>query len=252
MRRTTRLFEIIQLLRAGTRPMTAASIAATFEVTPRTIYRDIGSLQATGVPILGEAGVGYVMRPGYDLPPLMLSVEEVEAVTIALCLLSRTGDKGFKAVAQSIKGKIAAVLPRERSPALDHRALQASGWGAAEPESVDLATVRGAIREERKLDILYRDEKGDATRRNIRPIAVIYYVEVIAIVGWCELRQDYRHFRADRIAACVPLDERFSGRGDAMRASWSAGRQPGAFEVLAQGSPGQTSGPLLSPAHDDA
>src|SRR3954469_17120130 len=97
MRRTSRLFEIIQLLRSAKKPLTAAAIAETLEVTKRTVYRDVASLQAMSVPIYGEAGVGYVMRPGYDLPPLMLSVEEVEALVVALSLLGRTGDKGLKA-----------------------------------------------------------------------------------------------------------------------------------------------------------
>ena len=111
MRRTSRLFEIIQLLRSAKKPLTAAAIAETLEVTKRTVYRDVASLQAMSVPIYGEAGVGYVMRPGYDLPPLMLSVEEVEALVVALSLLGRTGDKGLKAAAETIRAKVASVLP---------------------------------------------------------------------------------------------------------------------------------------------
>src|SRR3954447_6785626 len=108
MRRTSRLFEIIQLLRSAKKPLTAAALAETLEVTKRTVYRDVASLQAMSVPIYGEAGVGYVMRPGYGLPPLMLSVEEVEALVVALSLLGRTGDKGLKAAAETIRAKVAS------------------------------------------------------------------------------------------------------------------------------------------------
>src|SRR4051794_32881415 len=121
MRRTSRLFEIIQLLRSAKQPLTAAALAETLEVTKRTVYRDVASLQAMSVPIYGEAGVGYVMRPGYDLPPLMLSVEEVEALVVALSLLGRTGDKGLKSAAETIRGgqRSAAQLQaadRQRQP----------------------------------------------------------------------------------------------------------------------------------------
>ena len=115
MRRTSRLFELIQALRGALRPQTAAELAEKLEVCKRTIYRDVASLQAMGVPIQGEAGIGYVMRPGFDLPPLMLSVDEVEALVVALCLLQRTGDAGLKAAAETIQGKIQDVIPRSVS-----------------------------------------------------------------------------------------------------------------------------------------
>jgi predicted DNA-binding transcriptional regulator YafY len=224
MRRTTRLFEIIQVLRSARKPMTAAGIAEKLEVTKRTVYRDIASLQAISVPIYGEAGVGYVMRSGYDLPPLMLSVEEVEAVVVALSLLGRTGDRGLKAAAQAVQGKIAAVLPQGAKQPIDHLSLYASTWGAVEPEAVDLGLVRRAVREERKLSIEYCDDQGRSSERIIRPIAIIYYVEVINIAAWCELREGFRHFRADRIRCCSVLDSRFEGEGAALRTAWAAER----------------------------
>jgi predicted DNA-binding transcriptional regulator YafY len=234
MRRTSRLFEIIQVLRSARKPMTAATIAEVLEVTKRTIYRDIASLQAMAVPIEGEAGVGYIMRRGYDLPPLMFSIEEVEALVVALSLLGRTGDRGLKAAASALQGKIAAVLPCEAKQPIDQPSLYASTWGVAEPETIDLGLVRRAIREERKLSLTYRDEQGRVTERIARPIAVIYYVEVITIAAWCELRAGFRHFRADRISACACLDSRFVGEGARLRTAWSKerngadGRQAGA------------------------
>ncbi|HWK43218.1 MAG TPA: YafY family protein [Stellaceae bacterium] len=224
MRRTTRLFEIIQVLRSARKPMTAAAIAETLEVTKRTVYRDIASLQANSVPIHGEAGVGYVMRCGYDLPPLMLSVEEVEAVVVALSLVGRTGDRGLKAAAASVQNKIAAVLPYQRP--IDQVSLFTSTWGVDEPACVDLGLIRRAIREERKLSLAYRDDRDRVTERIVRPIAIIYYVEVINIVAWCELREGFRHFRADRIHACTTLESRFEGEGSTLRTAWSAARPP--------------------------
>ena len=231
MRRTTRLFEIIQALRSARKPMTAGEIAEKLEVAKRTIYRDIASLQATAVPIYGEAGIGYVMRSGYDLPPLMLSVEEVEALVVALSLLSRTGDKELKAAAKAIQGKIATVLPPQNKQPIDQPSLYASSWGVAEPEGVDLSLVRRAVREERKLAIAYCDDQGRLTERIIRPIAIVYYVEAINIAAWCELRQAFRHFRAERIRSCLANDESFAGQGAALRAAWAAERNASASEI---------------------
>lgn len=225
MRRTSRLFEIIQLLRAARKPLTAAAIAETLEVTKRTVYRDVASLQAMSVPIQGEAGIGYVMRSGYDLPPLMLSVEEVEALVVALSLLGRTGDKGLKAAAATIRAKVASVLPQGSKQPIENVSLYAPAWGAAEPEALDLTLVRCAIREERKLDIAYCDEHEQASERIIRPLAIVYFVEVVGIAAWCELRGAFRHFRADRIRSCSLSGENFEGEGTALRARWLSERQ---------------------------
>ena len=222
MRRTTRLFEVIQLLRVARKPVTAEAIATQLEVTKRTIYRDIASLQALSVPIYGEAGIGYVMRAGYDLPPLMLSIEEVEALVVALGLLERTGDKGLKGAAASIRAKVATVLPVATRQPIDRRSLYVPQWITPEPVTVDLAAIRQAIRDERKLSLHYADAQGQATERIIRPIAIIYYVEVMHIAAWCELRQDFRSFRADRIVGYTLTEERFEGEGARLREAWQA------------------------------
>src|SRR4029453_9343012 len=120
MARPSGLLELIQPPRPAPKPLTAAAIAETLEVTKRTVYRDVASLQAMSVPIYGAAGVGYVMRPGYDLPPLMLSVDEVEALVVALSLLGRTGDKGLKAAAETIRAKVASVLPHSSKQPIDN------------------------------------------------------------------------------------------------------------------------------------
>jgi len=223
MRKASRLFEIIQILRLARNPITAAEIAARLEVTVRSIYRDIAALQAMRVPVEGERGIGYILRPGFDLPPLMFSIEETEAIVLALALLDRAGDTELKAAAGRVAEKIAGAVPPPLRQTLSARALHAWGSVPRQPEGIDLATVRRAIRDEEKLLIDYRDEYARATERTIRPIALIYYSETANIVAWCELRQAIRNFRADRVEACERTEAHFRGEGDGLRQLWIAG-----------------------------
>ncbi len=223
MRKASRLFEIIQILRLATQPVTAAQIAETLEVTPRSIYRDIAALQAMRVPIEGGRGIGYILRPGFDLPPLMFSIEETEAIVLALALLERTGDPELKAAAKRVNGKIAGAMPAPLRQALQSNALHAWGTIAPPPSGVDLALVRRAIRDEQKLLIDYRDEYGRVTERTVRPLALIYYSATAVVVGWCELRTAIRNFRADRVERCRTLDAHFRGEGDGLRDMWVRG-----------------------------
>lgn len=223
MRKASRLFEIIQILRLSRRVVTAAEIAERLEVTPRSIYRDIAALQAMRVPIEGERGLGYILRPGFDLPPLMFSVEETEAIVLGLALLERTSDTALKQAARRVNGKIAAAVPEPLREVLQGNALQAWGSAAPAPEGIDLAMVRAAIRDERKLLIDYRDEMGNATERTVQPLALIYYSATAVIVAWCELRQAIRNFRADRVEDCQPLEDFFLGEGNALRELWTSG-----------------------------
>ena len=220
MSRSDRLFEVIQVLRAARNPVTAHQLAEALEVTPRTIYRDVAALQAMRVPIAGEAGVGYIMRPGFDLPPLMFTRDEIEAIVVGLSLLRRTGDEGLQAAAKTVADKIAEVLPEDGAANRSEPPLYVSRWGAAPPARVDLKAVRRAIRDEEKLAITYVSKEGRQSLRTIRPIALLYYVESIVLVAWCERRRGLRHFRADRIAACRLTGRRFSGEGGALRARW--------------------------------
>ncbi len=223
MRKASRLFEIIQILRLSRRVVTAAEIAEQLEVTPRSIYRDIAALQAMRVPIEGERGLGYILRPGFDLPPLMFSVEETEAIVLGLALLERTADTGLKQAARRVNAKIAAAVPVPLRQVLQGNALQAWGSVAPAPEGIDLAMVRAAIRDERKLLIDYRDELANATERTVRPLALVYYSATAVIVAWCELRKAIRNFRADRVDDCQPLEDFFLGEGNALRELWTAG-----------------------------
>ncbi len=228
MRKASRLFEIIQILRLARRPVTAAEIAVQLEVTPRSIYRDIAELQAMRVPVEGGRGIGYILRPGFTLPPLMLTVEETEAIVLSLALLERTGDTGLRQAAKQVNRKIAAAVPPPLAATFSANALHAWGSVAPAPEAVDLAMVRRAIRDEQTLQLDYRDEFGRLTERTIRPIALIYYSQTANIVAWCDLRQAIRNFRADRVEHCDAGQQFFRGEGDGLRRLWMDGWQSNA------------------------
>src|SRR5580704_518142 len=185
MRKASRLFEIIQILRLAKRPITSAEIAERLEVTQRSIYRDIAALQAMRVPIAGGRGIGYILRPGFNLPPLMFSIEETEAIVLALAMLERTGDVALKRAAKGVNQKIAAAVPAPLRETLEASVLHAWGTIAPPPEGIDLASLRQAIRDEQKFHIDYSDEAGRQTQRTIWPLALIYYLQTANIVAWC-------------------------------------------------------------------
>jgi predicted DNA-binding transcriptional regulator YafY len=216
MRRADRLFDIIQTLRAARHPLTAAAIAEKLEVTVRTIYRDIAALQASRVPIEGAPGLGYVLRRGFDLPPLMFTLEETDAIAIGVRLLRR-----LKA-AESVLAKLAAVVPRELQSQLVAAPLFVSEGSAPAVNGIDLSQLRNAIRETRKLAIAYVDEEGSRTQRTIWPIAMAYYVDVTLLGAWCEMRNDFRNFRVDRILGSQLLDQRFEADSGKLMAQWLA------------------------------
>lgn len=213
MSRSTRLFELIQILRRASGPMTAEQIAEQLEVTARTVYRDMVALQAMRVPVEGAAGIGYVMRSGFDLPPINFDIEEIEAITVGLAMLGRSGDRGLIRAARRAADKLASVA--DLSPF-----LYASAWGATEPTALSMSDLRQAIREERKLTLTYCDETGALTHRRVWPLAIAYHAEAIILATWCELREDFRHFRPDRIKAIDCLGETFTGQGQTLRQTW--------------------------------
>src|SRR5262249_14407305 len=159
MRRSDRLFDIIQRLRTARRPMTAAALAEDLEVTVRTVYRDVATLQARRVPIEGAPGIGYMLRRGFDLPPLMFTSEGIEAIAVGARLVARTGDPSLQDAAESVLSKVTVVLPEALRGQLSEAPIFVSPSGAPVPERVDLSDVRKAIRDERKLRISYVDEK---------------------------------------------------------------------------------------------
>ena len=211
--RSSRMFEVIQLLRSAKGPVRAQDIADQLEVTKRTIYRDIASLQSMRVPIEGEAGVGYIMRPGYNLPPINFDVEEAEAISVGLSMIARTGDRALERAATRAMQKLSAATTLSE-------ALFSTSWGI-DPAPINLADVRTAIRQEIKLALHYRDVEGNVTQRTVRPIAIVYYAEVVVIAAWCEMRSDFRHFRADRMMVCDVLTEGFKGEAEGLRRDWA-------------------------------
>src|SRR6266850_374272 len=225
MRRADRLFDIIQILRTVSRPITAAALGEKLEVTVRTIYRDIAALQGSRVPIEGAPGLGYVMRRGFDLPPLMFTTEEIDAMAVGVRLLRRLRDRKLQEAAESVLGKLSAVVPQPLQSQLVAAPLYVSEGSAPAVTGVDLSQLRSAIRETRKVAISYIDEEGRHTQRRIWPIAMAYYVDVTLVGAWCELRNDFRHFRVDRILASDVLDERFSADSGRLTAEWLALRK---------------------------
>jgi len=220
MSRSLRMFDIIQVLRGTTKPLTAQAMAERLEVTVRTVYRDIAALQALRVPIDGQAGVGYILRPGFDLPPLNLSAEEAEAVIVGLAMLGRTGDAGLQSAAQSAGEKIAAAFAHDGREVLAEWPLYASTWTTVSVPPEHVQALREAVRDDRKVRIDYTDAEGEISTRTILPVAVLFYIEVIVVAAWCELREDFRHFRIDRMTTCTPTDQTFKNRAKRLRADW--------------------------------
>ncbi|MFC7703786.1 helix-turn-helix transcriptional regulator [Plastorhodobacter daqingensis] len=218
MRKSSRLFETIQIFRSAKGPLRAEDLAARLEVSVRTVYRDISTLQSMQTPIEGEPGVGYVMRRGYNLPPLNFAEEEVEALRVGLSMISRSGDRALRRAADWIAEKVDAL----HAPA---SWLQVSPWGAPEDDPqlgcVPKAMLRAAVREERVLRIDYVDAEGARTTRDIRPIGIVYHINAVLLAAWCELRAGLRHFRTDRIYACEPTGAFFTGQGEVLRSIWS-------------------------------
>lgn len=219
MRRAERLLKLIQILRRHRRPVTGEAISRELEVSLRTVYRDISSLIAGRVPIRGEAGVGYVLGEGFDLPPLMFTPDELEAVMLGLRWVARRGDTDLSRAAHDTVAKIGAVLPEGLKPFLYDAALMAPHTGLM-ADRVDVARLRAAIREGRKVHIRYRTEEGHETERVIWPIAVAYFDAQRLIAAWCELRQDFRTFRTDRMLAMEVREEKYPARRKALLKQW--------------------------------
>jgi predicted DNA-binding transcriptional regulator YafY len=220
MSRSERLLDLLQILRRHRRPVRGSALAAELGVSLRTLYRDIQSLAASGAPIEGEAGVGYVLRAGYTLPPLMFSPEEIEAVVLGSRLVAQTADPPLARAARDALAKITAVLPDERREEVAGAGLLSARRRLLAPDGVDLAVLRRAIRAERKLWIRYRDEAGNDTERRVWPIALTFFDRVRLLAAWCELRQDFRHFRTDRIAGLAETAEPFPRRRRALMKEW--------------------------------
>jgi predicted DNA-binding transcriptional regulator YafY len=221
MRRADRLFQIIQVLRGATRaPITAHQLAEELETSARTIYRDIADLMAQRVPIRGEAGVGYVLESGYDMPPLMLTADEIEAALLGAQWVATQGDPALAAGARDLIAKISDVVPEDLRPMVLNTVSLTVPTMEMETDAIDMQQLRSWIRRRGKIRIDYRDEKGAASARTIWPIAVAYFHTARLIVAWCEIREDFRHFRTDRISTTEFLEDTYPTRTDILRKQW--------------------------------
>jgi predicted DNA-binding transcriptional regulator YafY len=227
MRRADRLLRIIQILRRHRRPVVGQAMAEELEVSLRTLYRDIADLITDGVPIRGEAGVGYVLGEGYDLPPLMFTADELEAVMLGLRWVARRGDKDLSRAALDSVSKIGTVLPERLRPFLFDAGLLVPPSYVSYADTVDVSEFRRAIREQRKTRISYRDENAAMTERTIWPIAIAYFDAQRLIVGWCELRQDFRNFRTDRMLNAEALRDKYPERRKVLLKRWMSTQTSG-------------------------
>jgi predicted DNA-binding transcriptional regulator YafY len=220
MRRAERLFQIIQILRRSTRPVTAQDIAQELEVSPRTIYRDIADLIGQRVPVRGEAGFGYLLDDSFDMPPLMLTPEEIEAAVLGAQWVAGRGDPALASAARDLIAKITSVVPERLRPFLVNPATGVPSRPQATADGIDLARTRRWIHEGRKLAITYRDEKGSVSERLIWPIIVGYFEATRMLAAWCEVRQDFRHFRTDRIMEARFLEDCHGQRAGELKLRW--------------------------------
>jgi predicted DNA-binding transcriptional regulator YafY len=219
MARSQRLLELIQVLRRHRQPVSGQALADELSVSLRTVYRDIQTLIGQGATIDGEAGLGFVLRPGFVLPPLMFSDEELEALVLGLRWVAQRTDASFEHAAMNALAKIAAVLPDDLRNNVEGIGLIAVPSRDADARH-DLAPIRAAIRSEQMVMLDYADVKGEHTRRTVWPIALAFFENSRVLAAWCELRQDFRHFRIDRIIALHKTGQRYPQRRRVLMKQW--------------------------------
>ena len=219
MARSQRLLELIQVLRRHRQPVSGQALADELSVSLRTVYRDIQTLVGQGATIDGEAGLGFVLRPGFVLPPLMFSDEELEALVLGLRWVAQRTDASFEHAAMNALAKIAAVLPDDLRNNVEGIGLIAVPSRDADARH-DLAPIRAAIRSEQMVVLDYADVKGEHTRRTVWPIALAFFENSRVLAAWCELRQDFRHFRIDRIIALHETGQRYPQRRRVLMKQW--------------------------------
>jgi predicted DNA-binding transcriptional regulator YafY len=215
MRRADRLFRIVQLLRSG-RLQTARSLAEKLQVSHRTIYRDVQDLQLSGVPIMGEAGVGYTLRRDFDIPPLMFDREEIAALVLGARMVQAWGGMQLTEAANRAIRKIEAVLPVEVRERVDEILLYAPGFRASKELREKLDTLHNAAQERRIVLIAYTREDGQPSVRRVHPLALYFWGGTWTLAAWCEMRNDFRTFRVDRMQHLDGLDEIFTPKAGQM------------------------------------
>lgn len=220
MDKTSRLFAIMDTLRRHRRPVTAATLAEEHGVSLRTLYRDIATLVALGAPVEGEAGVGYMLRPGFFLPPLMFTAEELEALVLGARWVEDQPDPTLSSAASNALGKIASATPDDLRLRLENTGLwPVRHTGTRRPLPL-LETVRKAMREEKALQITYQDVNGQASDRIIWPVQIAYYDDRQLVAAWCTMRRGFRHFRVERMISANFSGERYGERRAALARQW--------------------------------
>lgn len=220
MSRSERLLALLQVLRRHRRPVAGRALAQELGISMRTLYRDIATLQAQGADIVGEPGLGYLLRPGFMLPPLMFSEAEIEALVLGSRWVAKLADEPLAAAAGDALAKIAAVLPDDLRDRVDDTPLLVGPRTIADAEGVDIALIRRAIRAERKLAITYAGPDGVRTERTVWPFALGYFETARVLAAWCETRRDFRHFRTDRILSLSETGARYPRRRLALLKEW--------------------------------
>lgn len=220
--RTERLLVLLQLLRLQRRPISGLEMARTLGVSIRTVYRDIATLQALGAEIAGEPGVGYVLEPGYFMPPLMLSDIEIEALTLGMRWVSTFADKPLAQGAEDTLAKIEAALPTDVRGGIGAMPLRVGGAPDPALQDEDLSALRHAIRIERKVRIAYGNQRGAGQERTVWPFAIGYFANGRILAAWCETRSDYRHFRTSNIEKLTLLDQPYPRRRIELFREWRA------------------------------
>ncbi|QUJ69632.1 YafY family transcriptional regulator (plasmid) [Photobacterium sp. GJ3] len=218
--RTERLLQLLQILRQHRHPVSGQFLSEALNVSIRTLYRDIATLQAQGAQIEGEPGIGYVLKPGFFLPPLMLKEQEVAALMLGMRWVSTFADQPLAVAAQEALAKVTAVLPPDVMPGANEVPLRVGPPVKTRDE--DLSLLRKAIQLERQLAIAYQDQSGQPTNRVIWPFAIGYFQDGRILAAWCESRQDFRHFRTDRIRQAMLLDQRYLRRRHDLFREWQA------------------------------
>ncbi|WP_214510428.1 helix-turn-helix transcriptional regulator [Pseudomonas brassicacearum] len=221
MSRSHRLFDLMQVLRRHRGTVSGVTLSRELNVSLRTIRRDVITLQSMGADIVGEPGVGYILRPGFLLPPLSFTEEEIQALMAGAQWVSRQTDEGLARAVQNALAKIDSVLPPHMRRTLDNDTIYVSRNQGA-PAALDLAQVRLALREQRKMRIVYTDENGEQTQRTLWPIMLGFVESQRYIAGWCELRGDYRLFRTDRIVEMGLLEDRYARPRQQLVKEWRA------------------------------
>lgn len=221
MSRTQRLFDLIQILRRHRYPISGQQLANELNVSLRTVYRDIVTLQGQGASIEGEPGLGYVLRPGFMLPPLMFSDEEIEALVLGSRWVARRTDKKLRLAATNVLAKICAVLPDDLRQQLEFSGLLIGPVKTPiEHDDEKEALIRQAIRKEHTLQMTYMDVKGEESQRIIWPLALGFFEDIHVVVAHCELRNDFRHFRTDRMLTLTSTQTRYPARRHLLLKKW--------------------------------